>query len=85
MKPGPVQPGQRIQILDVIRGIAIFGILHATLLYAGDFMGNYAILGFILLACGIFVIQVILSRLWLSRFKFGPLERLLRAFAYLRK
>lgn len=32
-------------------GLFIIGILHATLLYAGDFMGNYAILGFILMLC----------------------------------
>ncbi|MBP7147538.1 MAG: DUF418 domain-containing protein [Acidobacteria bacterium] len=36
------------------------------------------------LALGVFAIEIIVSRSWLRRFDFGPLEWLLRAFVYLR-
>jgi uncharacterized protein len=32
--PGPVQPGERIELLDVLRGFALFGVLTANLLWA---------------------------------------------------
>ena len=36
------------------------------------------------LIVAIFTVEVVLSNAWLERFNFGPLEWLLRAFAYLR-
>ncbi|OIU72549.1 DUF418 domain-containing protein [Rossellomorea aquimaris] len=35
-----------------------------------------------LLAVGIFIIQMILSEIWLSRFRFGPAEKLWRVLSY---
>ena len=35
-----------------------------------------------LLAVGIYVIQVILSEIWLSRFRYGPVEKLWRVLSY---
>lgn len=37
----------------------------------------------ILIAIVIFVLQIILSKLWLSKFRFGPLEYIWRSFTYL--
>jgi uncharacterized protein len=38
----------------------------------------------ILLVVGIFIIQIILSKLWLQRFRFGPLEWLWRCISYMK-
>jgi uncharacterized protein len=36
----------------------------------------------VLIALGLCVVQVLLSRAWLRRFEYGPLEWVLRAFVY---
>ncbi len=39
----------------------------------------------VLIALGVFVLQLIVSHAWLRRFSFGPLEWVLRSFVYLRR
>ena len=51
--------------------------------YAGGMYGQIARAEQILIAISIIIIQVILSKLWLSYFKFGPLEWLWRSVTYL--
>lgn len=53
----------------------------ATLFYAYGFrlMGKVSPLSGLLLALGIFGVQLVLSRWWMARFAYGPLEWLLRA------
>jgi uncharacterized membrane protein YeiB len=43
-------------------------------------MGRAAQLGF---ALGLCAVQVVLSQMWLSRFRYGPLEWLWRAVTYM--
>ncbi|MCI2430105.1 DUF418 domain-containing protein [Candidatus Acetothermia bacterium] len=33
IKPGPIEPGERIEIVDILRGFAVFGILLVNMLY----------------------------------------------------
>ena len=39
----------------------------------------------VLIALGMFVLQLVVSHAWLRRFSFGPLEWVLRSFVYLRR
>lgn len=60
----------------------------AVFLFRGFGLGLYAKISpplLTLIAVVVFAGQVVFSRWWLSRFKLGPAERLLRAFTYLRK
>ena len=45
-------------------------------------VGTVPPLGFVAMAVGIFAAQVVLSKLWLSKFKYGPMEWLWRCATY---
>lgn len=51
MKYSPLKLSERIEIIDVLRGITIFGILaaHVVLLWAGDILVFYALFGFLMI------------------------------------
>ena len=65
-------------------------IMHSvlcTLIFYGaglGFFGSVERWGEVLLVLAIWAIQLILSPLWLSRFRFGPLEWLWRSMTYWR-
>lgn len=44
----------------------------------------FSAFGCILLVLGIFVLQIVISKLWLSKFKFGPLEWIWRCISYMK-
>lgn len=72
---GPVAENQRHLILDALWGFALMGI--------GFGLGtSFGLVFVILTALAVFVLQTYLSRLWLSRFLFGPLEWLWRLLTY---
>lgn len=56
----PVPARQRIELLDVLRGLATCELM-AVCLYA---------------------VQVVVSRLWLTRFNYGPVEWIWRQLTY---
>lgn len=51
--------------------------------YAFDWYGKLGYVQTTLICLGIYVVQMVLSTLWLSVFKMGPLEWLWRAFTYM--
>ena len=51
--------------------------------YGAGLIGKVAPLGAVGIAIGIFLLQLPLSAWWLSRYRYGPLEWLLRAFTNL--
>ena len=62
--------------------------LSCSLIFNGyglGLVGKVAPTGAILLAAGIFSVQMIFSRWWLGRFRFGPMEWLWRFLTYGRK
>ena len=44
----------------------------------------FSAFGCILLVLGIYLIQIVLSKIWLSKFQFGPLEWLWRCISYMK-
>ncbi|WP_432976502.1 DUF418 domain-containing protein [Dactylosporangium sp. CA-233914] len=62
--------------------------LLCAMLFTGYGLGLIGTLGSLAtagVAVGIFAVQVVLSRWWLRRFRFGPLEWLLRSVTYWRR
>ena len=45
---------------------------------------HFSAFGCILLVLGIFVLQIVISKLWLRKFKFGPLEWIWRCISYMK-
>lgn len=63
----------------------LFQTVAATLIFYGHGLGLFgqvARTGQLLIVLGIWVVQVILSTLWLRRFRFGPAEWLWRSLTY---
>ncbi|MEF7562269.1 DUF418 domain-containing protein [Bacillus infantis] len=64
----------------------LFQSIVCTLIFYGyglGFYGDISMAGGTLLAVGIYLFQILLSRLWLTRFKYGPFEWLWRSATYL--
>ncbi len=83
---------KRIELLDILRGIAIFGMATACTLPA-RILVDYAafglgLFGTVFPAAGLLIVlallpaQLIASQWWLSRFNFGPFEWLWRSWTY---
>lgn len=56
-----------------------------TFIFYGYGLGLYSKLTLgtsMLLAIGIFIIQVVLAEIWFMKFKYGPLEKIWRYFTY---
>lgn len=66
----PVQQTERIQIVDILRGFALFGQI-------GPALG-------IGLTIVIYLLQIPLSHWWMKRFSYGPAEWLWRSLTYLK-
>ncbi len=52
--------------------------------YLFDWFGNLGYLQTTLICLGIYVVQMVLSVLWLSVFRIGPLEWIWRLFTYMK-
>jgi len=76
---GPVLRRERIETIDILRGVAILGILIVAT--ASPFSARSDLL-FVLLTIIIWLIQIPLSVWWLRRFQFGPIEWLWRSLTY---
>lgn len=76
----PVRSGQRIAALDVLRGIALFGIFIMNM---PGFWGRLGPAQETALAVALFVaVQLPISVWWLGRFRYGPVEYLWRPVTY---
>ncbi len=80
---------ERLKILAPVGQMALTNYLLQTviciLLFYGYGLGFYGKVSpemGILITFGIFTIQIIFSKFWMTRFKYGPLERAWRAFTY---
>lgn len=80
---------RRLQSLAPIGRMALTNYLLQTVLAIGLFYGvgfgigpRFGLVGLVLIALLIFAVQMILSRWWLERFHFGPLEWLWRSLTY---
>lgn len=75
--PDMLAPAGRMALSNYL----LQSLVCATLFYAYGFrlMGEVSPLGGMLVAMGIFGVQLVLSRWWMARFAYGPLEWLLRA------
>ena len=71
MPLGPVTGKERIIALDVVRGVALFGMIERYEMY-------YVVLA-------IWILQLIVSPIWLKYFRFGPAEWLWRSLTYMKK
>lgn len=60
--------------------------LAGTLFFYGYGLGHWGMgrAGQLLFVCIVFAVQLLLSRWWLARYRYGPMEWLWRAFTYLR-
>ncbi|MBU9712686.1 DUF418 domain-containing protein [Evansella tamaricis] len=79
----------RLHVLAPVGQMALTNYLLQTFLsilifngYGLGFYGNVNPAAGILITVGIFVIQIFLSKLWLSKYRFGPAERVWRSFTY---
>ena len=82
----PTQAGERFEVLDVVRGLALFGIISANMSCCRGrarraWTSTRSMLdlpiGFAVCAA-----QVVTSRWWLHRFRYGPLEWVWRMLTY---
>ena len=67
--------------------VYVFQSVFYTTLYYGYGLGMYGKLGgahILLLAVGVFPIEILLCSLWLKHFRFGPLEWLWRSLTYMK-
>jgi uncharacterized protein len=57
-----------------------------TFYFYGYGLGHWGMgrAGQLLFVCIVFAVQLLLSRWWLARYRYGPMEWLWRAFTYLR-
>lgn len=63
-------------LMQTIIGIAIFYGIGLGL------VGTVSPIGFVAIAIGVYLAQIIFSKLWLSRFKYGPMEWVWRSATY---
>ncbi len=89
----PISSNERVQLLDVLRGLAIFGTL-TNYLFTGlvaafisfswglGLYGKISVWQGLLLVLMIFPIQMLASQWWMARYNFGPVEWLWRSFTY---
>ncbi len=91
---GPAR--QRVEVIDAIRGFALLGgrlaftsylmqtLIGVTLFYGIGFglCGSVPLAGLVPLAVAIYAFQVGFASLWLSRYRFGPVEWVWRSLTY---
>ena len=89
----PVSSGERIEVLDALRGAALFGIIAANMRgFTGPLAAYFdhtvmlygrvnPLLGFVP-TIAIYIAQVVLSVWWLRHFAMGPTEWLWRRLTY---
>jgi len=84
----PVQQTERIQIVDILRGFALFGILFVNMMifygYGLGLFGKVGLAAGIGLTIVIYLLQIPISHWWMKRFKYGPAEWLWRSLTYLK-
>ena len=86
---GPTVGRERYVVLDALRGMALTNYISQSLigilLFYGLGFGLGTRFGLIYIefaALIVFIVQMVLSRLWLHYFRFGPLEWLWRICTY---
>jgi uncharacterized protein len=74
----PIGARERLALIDVVRGFALGGVFVSNV--------NVWFSGKVLLPnSGLFAAQMLISHLWMSRFRFGPAEWLWRSLTYGRR
>ena len=97
----PVAEAQRHDVLDTLRGLALFGVLLVNLrdfylaqsalgiaVFYGIGLGvgpRFGLTGTLLVAIVLFALQTLASRWWLLHFRFGPAEWAWRSLTYGRR
>jgi uncharacterized membrane protein YeiB len=95
-RPAPVAECERIEIIDVVRGVAgrmaftnyVMQSVICSLVFFGYGLNNFAEWQYYqlyFLVGGIWLFQLIVSPLWLRAYQFGPLEWGWRTLTYWRK
>ena len=64
---------------------SIIGALLFAMWAFGDKFGAWHSAEILLLGLGVYAVQVIVSKVWLSHFKYGPLEWLWRSLTYFKQ
>jgi uncharacterized membrane protein YeiB len=91
--PEPIAADERLHARDILRGLALFGMIlvHFHQFMRRDARGLEDLIGwglklrplaYVPAAVGLFGIEASLSRAWLARFRFGPLEWIWRTITY---
>jgi uncharacterized membrane protein YeiB len=78
---GALAPAGRMALTNYLMQSLVLAFVFTG--YGAGLIGKVAPLGAVGIAIGIFLLQLPLSAWWLSRYRYGPLEWLLRAFTNL--
>ncbi|MGG2106662.1 DUF418 domain-containing protein [Lysinibacillus pakistanensis] len=73
---------ERILSLDIIRGLALFGILFINVEYFLMGLEFVSPKNIVIISILIYSIQIIYSVVWFKFFKMGPLEKVWRFMTY---